>query len=306
MDPTVAKLVDGAFDGHHDRGQRLTLERPVRTESGLSSKAIELPMPGSEPPRRGRPHASVNQIGVRIFHRRLVAIAFVDVAGFSTLMESDDVGTLSKWKALQGDLIGPRIVEHNGRLLRVVGDGLLVEFQSAVAAVRWSLGVQQAILRSSKRAHSDSLVVRIGINVEDAIVDADDLHGDGINIAARIQQLASPGEVLMTAAVHSYVWNKLAVQFCDLGERKLKNISRPVRIYRLVAADTAHNFPHCVGPKPVWNHRPSIAAILGALFGFIVAWACIQSESVEHHGAPLLNDPSFTSISQLPFDRSPI
>ena len=193
--------------------------------------------------------------------RRLAAVAFADVAGFSRLMELDDTQTILKWKALRENLLEPKIAEHGGHLLQVMGDGLFIEFESVVAAVRWAHDVQRAIAQSLDEPDGDSLLMRIGINVEDVIVDGDKLHGDGVNIAARIQQLAGPGEVVMTAAVRDYVWNKLGVELTDLGEQQLKNISRPVRIYRLEQESGTGVPRRIVQPHLTWNNRPSIAVM---------------------------------------------
>jgi len=193
--------------------------------------------------------------------RRLAAVAFVDVAGFSRLMELDDVQTMLRWKTLRRDLLEPRIVEYRGRLLRVVGDSLFVEFRSAVDAVRWADAVQHGLTQIGGVGGGESLQVRIGINVEDVIVDGDDLHGDGVNIAARIQQLANPGETLITGAVHDYIWNKLDLTLIDLGERELKNIMHPVRIYRLEHWDRpAGGAPRAL-PHLAWSNRPSVAVL---------------------------------------------
>jgi adenylate cyclase len=193
--------------------------------------------------------------------RRLAAIVFADVAGYSRLIGQDDVGTTRKWRALREDLIAPKISEHFGRLVRTIGDGLLIEFRSVVDAVGWASDVQHAIVDARELGDGDAIVLRIGINVEDVIIDGDDLHGDGVNIAARIQQLADPGEVVVTAAVNEYVHNKLSVTFTDLGNRELKNISRPIRIYRLElskpdAADRPRGQPYLA-----WTNRPSIALL---------------------------------------------
>jgi adenylate cyclase len=197
----------------------------------------------------------------RNIQRRLAAVAFADVADFSKLMESDDTQTILKWKALRENLLEPKIAEHGGHLLQVMGDGLFIEFDSVVSAVRWAHDVQRAIAQPSDDRDRQSLSIRIGINVEDVIVDGDKRHGDGVNIAARIQQLASPGEVVMTAAVRDYVWNKLGVELTDLGERQLKNISRPVRIYRLERASDVGAPRRLVQPHLSWNNRPSIAVM---------------------------------------------
>src|SRR5262245_35768658 len=192
--------------------------------------------------------------------RRLAAVAFADVAGYSRLIEYDDVETTRKWKNLRENLLGPKIAEHAGRLVRLLGDGLLIEFRSAVDAVVWASDVQRAISDPRGEVVEDALPIRIGINVEDVLVDGDDLHGDGVNIAARIQQLADPGEVVVTAAVSEYVRDKVGVTFTDLGARELKNISRPIRIFRL---DLARNGAARDRTQPflAWSNKPSIAML---------------------------------------------
>src|SRR5713101_3216830 len=160
--------------------------------------------------------------------RRLAAIVFADVAGWSRMVEKNDVDTLRAWKALRTDILEPRIREHGGRVLEIAGDAVLIEFPSAVAAVTWALDTQRALSHQDPAGYATQLTLRIGINVEDVIVDEDKLIGDGVNIAARIHQIASPGEIVVTGAVRDYVWNKMPVAFGDLGERELKNIGRPI------------------------------------------------------------------------------
>ena len=193
--------------------------------------------------------------------RRLAAVAFADVADFSRLIEEDDVATTRKWRNLRENLIAPKIAEHFGRLVRTIGDGLLIEFQSVVDAVVWASDVQRAISEAHDEIVDESLLMRIGINVEDVLVDGDDLYGDGVNIAARIQQLADPGEVVVTAAVSEYVRNKLGVIFTDLGTRELKNISRPIRIYRLEIYKKNDSGRHRAQPFLAWRNKPSIAML---------------------------------------------
>jgi adenylate cyclase len=193
--------------------------------------------------------------------RRLAAIVFADVAGYSRLIEQDDVDTTRKWRALRENLIAPKISEHFGRLVRTIGDGLLIEFRSVVDAVVWASDVQRAIADAREPDDSRSILMRIGINIEDVIIDGDDLHGDGVNIAARIQQLADPGEVVVTAVVNDYVRNKLSVTFTDLGNRELKNISRPIRIYRLELSKPDATGKPRGHPYLAWTNRPSIALL---------------------------------------------
>ena len=168
------------------------------------------------------------------YTRRLAAIAFADVAGWSRLIEQNDAATLTAWKAVRSELIEPKIQENSGRLLEIAGDAVLVEFPSAVAAVKWALDLQKGLAdRNARAVRPPGLTMRIGVNVEDVIVDGDKLVGSGVNIAARIQQLAEPGEVLVTKAVHDYVHNKMSVALEDLGERQVKNITRTLKLYRV-------------------------------------------------------------------------
>lgn len=194
--------------------------------------------------------------------RRLAAIAFADVAGWSRLIEKNDVETLRAWKALRGSLIEPKIREHGGRLLEISGDAVLIEFSSAVAAVTWATDTQRGVTNQAQEGVAADLAVRIGINVEDVIVDEDKLIGDGVNIAARIHQLAQPGEIIVTGAVRDYVWNKLPLVFSDLGERTLKNISRPIRVFRVELQDTAiGGIPARSQPHLSWTKRPAVAVL---------------------------------------------
>jgi len=192
--------------------------------------------------------------------RRLAAVAFADLAGYSRLIEQDDVETTRKWRSLRDNLIAPKIAEHSGRLVRTVGDGLLIEFRSAVDAVVWASDVQRAIQTGRDEPAEQGLRMRIGINVADVLVDGDDLHGDGVNIAARIQQFADPGETVVTAAVSEYVRNKVGLTFIELGTRELKNISRPIRIFRL---DVTRNNEARDRLQPFlsWTNKPSIAVL---------------------------------------------
>lgn len=171
------------------------------------------------------------------YQRRLAAIAFADVAGWSRLIEQNDAAALTAWKVVRSELIEPKIQEHSGRLLEIAGDAVLVEFPSAVAAVKWALDLQRGLTdRTASAAAATGFSMRIGVNVEDVIVDGDKLVGNGVNVASRIQQIAEPGEILVTQAVHDYVRNKMAVSLQDLGEQRFKNISRALRLYRVTSA----------------------------------------------------------------------
>jgi len=193
--------------------------------------------------------------------RRLAAVAFADVAGWSRLIEENDVETLRAWKALRADLIEPKLREHGGRLLEIAGDAVLVEFPSAVAAVNWAIDIQRGIGSGASAGNATTLAVRVGINVEDVIVDGDKLIGDGVNVAARIHQLAQPGEIVVTAAVRDYVWNKLPASFSDLGSRDLKNIGHPVHVYRVEPKKTTGTIPVRSQPNLSWANRPAVAVL---------------------------------------------
>src|SRR5712664_2489873 len=166
--------------------------------------------------------------------RRLAAILAADVAGYSRLMGADEEGTLERLKALRRELLDPRIAEHHGRIVKTTGDGLLVEFASVVDAVRCAVAVQQAMPERNTGVAPDSRIeLRIGINLGDVIVEGDDLYGDGVNIAARIEALADAGGVFVSNTVHDHVRDRLPFVFEDLGEQQVKNIARPVRVYRV-------------------------------------------------------------------------
>ena len=172
--------------------------------------------------------------------RRLAAILAADVAGYSRLMGADEEGTLERLKALRRELVDPKIAEHRGRIVKTTGDGLLVEFASVVDAVRCAVAVQQAMPERNTGVAADSRIeLRIGINLGDVIVEGDDLYGDGVNIAARIEALADAGGVFVSNTVHDHVRDRLPFVFEDLGEQQVKNIARPVRVYRVRDAGAA-------------------------------------------------------------------
>jgi adenylate cyclase len=166
--------------------------------------------------------------------RRLAAVLAADVAGYSRLMGADEEGTLARLRALRRELIDPKIAEHRGRIVKTTGDGVLVEFASVVGAVRCAVEVQEAMAtREAGLAVEQRIQFRVGINLGDVIVDGEDIHGDGVNIAARLEGLAEAGSVYVSGIVHEQVRDKLGLAFEDLGEHGLKNIARPMRVYRL-------------------------------------------------------------------------
>jgi TolB-like protein/class 3 adenylate cyclase/tetratricopeptide (TPR) repeat protein len=193
--------------------------------------------------------------------RRLAAIVFADVVGWTRLIERNDVETLHAWKAMRTELIEPKIREHSGRLLEIAGDAVVIEFPSAVGAVAWAIETQRGLSQPEGESQPVRLALRIAINVEDVIVDNEKLIGDGVNVAARILELAAPGEIVITSAVREYVWNKMSLTFGDLGERQLKNLSRPIRVYRVAPRDPGTGIPAHAQPHLSWTKRPAVAVL---------------------------------------------
>jgi adenylate cyclase len=188
--------------------------------------------------------------------RRLAAILAADVAGYSRLMGVDEEGTHAALKEYRHEIIDPKIAEHRGRVVRIIGDGLLVEFASVIAAVRWAVEVQRAMgERNAGLSQEKRIEFRMGINAGDIIIDGTDIWGDGVNVAARLEALAEPGGICVSGRVQEDVHGSLEIAFEDIGEQQLKNIVRPVRVYRvrLKGATKAAQAQH--------PHKPSIAIL---------------------------------------------
>src|SRR5258706_1824300 len=166
--------------------------------------------------------------------RRLAAIVSADVVGYSLLMGRDDSATLAGLKAHRQELLDPSIAEYRGRIVKTTGDGLLLEFPSVVDAVRCAVDIQREMAeRNSGVPPEQRIEFRIGINVGDIIIDGDDIFGDGVNVAARLQTLAEPGGICVSRVVVDQVLDKFSVRFEDLGAQAVKNIARPVQAYRV-------------------------------------------------------------------------
>jgi adenylate cyclase len=197
--------------------------------------------------------------------RRLAAILAADVVGYSRLMERDEEGTLAALKALRSELIDPTIAEHKGRIVKLMGDGVLMEFASVVDAVRCAVAIQRAMHSRGVDVSADrSIVFRIGINLGDVIVEGDDLYGDGVNIAARLEALAEPGGIYVSEVVHQSIGSKLDLDFEDLGEHQVKNIARAVHVYRVrFVNETAEPARPEAGAEArlAIPHKPSIAVL---------------------------------------------
>src|SRR5579871_2239170 len=194
--------------------------------------------------------------------RRLAAVLAADVAGYSRLMGADELGTLAALKATRSEIVDPAIASHSGRIVKTTGDGMLVEFASAVDAVTCAMAVQEKMAVWNRDAAKISF--RIGINVGDIIIDGDDIFGDGVNIAARVENECEPGGVYLSGSAFEQVRGKTSFAFDDLGEKSLKNIERPVRLFALrpAAAPAAPTVGSAVATKPLpLPDKPSIAVL---------------------------------------------
>ena len=175
--------------------------------------------------------------------RRLAAILATDVVGYSRLMGIDEVGTLARLKAMRRDLIDPTIAAHSGRTIKLMGDGSLVEFASVIDAVACAVEIQNLIREHNGDGHDDEKIqFRMGINVGDVIVDGDDIYGDGVNIAARIEALADPGGIFIARGAADEVRDKLPIRLESRGERSVKNIARPIEVFSIAAEGARGRF----------------------------------------------------------------
>jgi TolB-like protein/class 3 adenylate cyclase len=209
--------------------------------------------------------------------RRLAAILAADVAGYSRLMGVDEEGTHERLRVLRRELVDPKIAEHSGRIVKTTGDGILAEFPSVVDAVRCGAELQRAMIDRDAGIPEDRQIrFRIGINLGDVIVDSDDIFGDGVNIAARLEALAEPGGICISRMVRDQVRDKLAYAFEDLGEQSVKNIARPVRVYALrpetLANPPAPSLPIAIPRRRRGAITAMAAVVTTALVGAIAAW----------------------------------
>ena len=195
--------------------------------------------------------------------RRLAAIVAIDVAGYSRLMGADEKGTLAALKGHRA-ATDPISQKHGGRIVGTAGDGVLLEFPSVVAAVECTVEIQAVMAeRNADIADDQKMLYRIGINLGDVLVDGEDIYGDGVNVAARLEGLAEPGGICVSAMVHDNVRDKLDIAFDDMGDVEVKNIARPVHVWRWVAEGHAAALPASAGaplPLPLPD-KPSIAVL---------------------------------------------
>jgi adenylate cyclase len=170
-----------------------------------------------------------------MMRRRLTAILAADVVGYSRLMGADEAGTLAALEELRTNVIEPKINQHEGHTVKLTGDGMLVEFPSVVNAVACAVAIQSEIReRNANETPNRRLELRVGVNLGDVISERDDIFGDGVNVAARLEGIAPPGGIAVSESVRDHVGNRLSIDFADRGEPELKNIEKPVRVYDVV------------------------------------------------------------------------
>jgi adenylate cyclase len=254
------------------------------------------------PPARHRMvphHRPGRQMAEAAGRRRLAAILAADMVGYSRLMESAEAATLGRLKAHRAELIDPLLAAHGGRLIKLMGDGALVEFPSVVEAVGCAVAIQRGMAeRESGRPGPERIRFRIGVNLGDVLIEGEDVYGDGVNIAARLEALADPGGVVLSAAAYDQVAGKLPLVFRDLGERKLKNIARPVRIYALGGAARAEPAGRPPGRLRLW--AGVAAALLIAAGG--AAWLALRPEVTAPAGADAAASlQAHKAVAVLPF-----
>lgn len=232
--------------------------------------------------------------------RRLVAILAVDIVGYSRLMESDETGTLAAMKALRTEVLDPLFSEYHGRIVKVMGDGLLVEFSSVVDAVKCAVSCQTEVsARHGDISPDRRLRFRMGINVGDVVVDGDDLLGDGVNVAARMEQICDPGGLFISGTAFDHLQGKIALPLEFIGEQNVKNISRPVRVYR-VDFDGSYRPTPKAQRQSRWASSGAVALILmvGASSLWLTNWR--TGSNGAQATLPLPDKPS---IAVLPFDN---
>jgi len=232
--------------------------------------------------------------------RRLTTILAADVVGYSRLMAADEAGTLASLKAIRRELAEPKTAEHHGRVVKLMGDGTLMEFGSVVDAVRFAVDLQQAMAaRNAKVPDDRRITYRIGINIGDIIVEGDDIYGDGVNVAARLEALAEPGGICASRTVFDHVKGKVEVDFEDLGAQELKNIPEPVRVYRVLMGPGAGNAKPLTFARKLSLRRPVLAASFAfILLGGLVIWNWLGPSVPDQVGLGGVVKPS---IAVLPF-----
>ena len=219
--------------------------------------------------------------------RRLAAILAADVVGYSRLMGQDEDGTLAALRKLRKEVVDPKIDEHKGRLFKTTGDGYLVEFASVVNAIACSVDIQRSMAARNADLPADRAIqLRIGVNLGDVIIEGDDVFGDGVNLAARLEGIAPPGGMAISGTVLDHLGKRLDLAFDDLGELQLKNIGRPVRVYVLRA-----DLPKIErAPARTTGEKPSIA---------VLPFTNMSSDAEQEYFADGISEDLITDLSKI-------
>ena len=241
--------------------------------------------------------------------RKLVAVVMADVVGYSRLMERDEAGTHQRLRTLDADLIAPKIAEHGGRTVKTSGDGMLLEFASATSALRCAVEIQREMgVRNLYVAPDERIEFRIGINLGDIIIEGNDIIGDGVNVAARLETLAEPGGISVASAVWEQVHEDLGIEFIDSGEQHVKNISKPIRVYRVALGKgkrVAANVPPGVEVPTASARRPGdrrfAIALAGTAAVAAIAFSAWHFTQRAAPGTTMVAGPAPRSIIVLPF-----
>jgi adenylate cyclase len=248
-------------------------------------------MRGSEIPIRGHPLTSEH------VERRLAAVLAADVAGYSRLMGADEEGTLARLKAVRKALVDPTIAKHRGRIVKTTGDGMLVEFASAVDAARSAVEVQRGMAEQNVSVPQDERIeLRIGVHVGDIIFDDNDIFGDGVNIAARLEGIAEAGGVCISDDTHRQIRGKVDVVFDDMGPQALKNITEPMRAWRCqINANASSAAPTKSSVEtlqpPAITDKPSIA---------VLPFTCFSEERELKFLTEALSEDLITMLARIP------
>jgi adenylate cyclase len=223
--------------------------------------------------------------------RRLAAILAADVVGYSRMIGLDETGTLARLRRIRHEIVDPVLAEHGGRIFKLMGDGLLAEFPSAVQALRAAIGIQERMrVRNEQSSEAERIQVRIGVHQGDVVVEGRDLLGDGVNVAARLEALAEPGGVCVSARVHEDAVGRITIDADDLGEQTLKNIARPVHAYRVSVGSRMASERRTPREKPALAlpDKPSIA---------VLAFENMSGDPEQEYFADGVVDPASGSFS---------
>ena len=226
--------------------------------------------------------------------RRLAAVVSADVVGYSAMMGRDEAGTLARLKALRAEFLHPKVAEYGGRIVKTTGDGTLIEFPSAVDAVQHAIDVQSGLAeRNAAMPEDQKIRLRLGINVGDIIIDGDDIFGDGVNVAARLEAMAEPGGICVSSRVYEYVGDRLGATFDNLGPQQFKNIAEPVLAYRVRVgsnATEATSDPAATGQPLKVPGKPSIA---------VLPFANMSRDPEQEHFADGITEDIITELSRI-------